>query len=70
MRKISDARDNKGWVGLPGWPEAKICRHPEHDPPGHIVLEPGTYEHTCPGCGRVQIVNVPVTTWLGDNKNA
>jgi len=20
----------------------------------YIVLEPGIYEHTCPGCGRVQ----------------
>ena len=28
------------------------CRHPEHNPPTHIVLEPGEYEHTCPGCGE------------------
>lgn len=28
------------------------CRHPDHDPPKLIVLEPGLYEHTCPGCGR------------------
>jgi hypothetical protein len=36
----------------------KHCRHPEHEPPTHIVLEPGTWEHTCPGCGckRVFVV--------------
>jgi len=28
------------------------CLHPEHDPPSHMVLEPGIYEHTCPNCGR------------------
>jgi hypothetical protein len=37
LRKISD--------------EKPPCRHPEHNPPTRIVLEPGTYEHTCPGCG-------------------
>jgi len=41
------------------WPEKKICRNPEHNPPGHICLEPGTYEHTCPGCGNVQKLIVP-----------
>ena len=34
------------------------CQHPEHNPPGLIVLEPGTYEHTCPGCGEVQVFQV------------
>ena len=29
------------------------CVHPEHNPPTHIVLQPGVYEYTCPGCGRV-----------------
>jgi hypothetical protein len=28
----------------------KFCHHPEHNPPSMIVLEPGTYEHTCPSC--------------------
>lgn len=28
------------------------CRHPEHEPPSMIVLPPGIYMHTCPGCGR------------------
>lgn len=37
------------------------CRHPEHQPPMHIVLENGTYEYTCPGCGEVRtiVVNKP-----------
>lgn len=28
------------------------CLHPEHNPPSMIVLSPGVYEHTCPGCGH------------------
>lgn len=32
--------------------QEKPCLHPEHEPPMHIVLEPGTYQHTCPGCGQ------------------
>lgn len=32
-------------------PEDKVCRNPEHNPPGMIVYEPGIYKHTCPGCG-------------------
>jgi hypothetical protein len=28
----------------------KFCNHPEHNPPSMIVLPPGVYEHTCPGC--------------------
>lgn len=30
----------------------KVCNNPEHNPPMHIYLEPGTYEYTCPGCGK------------------
>ena len=26
------------------------CKSMEHFPPPHIVLAPGTYEHTCPEC--------------------
>ncbi len=37
----------------------KVCLHLEHDPPGHIVLEPGTYRHTCPNCGKVTTFSVP-----------
>ena len=38
LRKIADA--------------PRPCMHPGHGPPSHIVLEPGTYQHTCPGCGK------------------
>lgn len=40
LRKIAD-------------PPKPPCRHPEHSPPQPqmIDLPPGTYEHTCPGCG-------------------
>jgi hypothetical protein len=36
-----------------------ICRHPDHDPPTMIVLQPGIYEHKCPACGQKQIVVQP-----------
>lgn len=37
------------------------CLSPSHDPPGMIVLENGTYEWTCPACGKKQVfvVNRP-----------
>lgn len=35
------------------------CISYEHDPPMHIVLQPGTYEYTCPACGRIQVFTVP-----------
>lgn len=38
------------------------CQDPEHNPPTMIVLEPGTYRHTCPGCGRNMIFTVPGVT--------
>jgi hypothetical protein len=43
-KKISD---------LPGTP-GKPCLSRDHNPPGHIVLEPGVYEHTCSRCGKKQ----------------
>ena len=46
LRKISGA-------------EPAPCMHPEHEPPMFIVLEPGVYEHTCPGCGRKVVFTVP-----------
>lgn len=39
LRKIKD------------WEEVKPCKHPEHNPPAHMVYSPGVYEYTCPGCG-------------------
>lgn len=40
LKKIKD--------GLP-----PSCTNREHNPPAYIVLSPGVYEHTCPGCGKV-----------------
>ena len=34
------------------------CVHPEHNPPTMILREPGTYEHTCPGCGEACVLVV------------
>lgn len=46
-RKISGDTDDQ--CGL------QQCRHPDHNPPGHRVFTPGTYEHTCPKCGNVAV---------------
>lgn len=35
------------------------CRDPGHNPPNMIVLDPGMYEWTCPGCGQKQYLTVP-----------
>lgn len=40
LRRIGDSPSERG------------CRHPEHNPPGHRVYQPGQYEYTCPGCGK------------------
>lgn len=37
----------------------KPCLHPEHKVPDNMYLEPGEYEHTCPGCGKVTRLTIP-----------
>lgn len=37
----------------------KVCLSPEHNPPMHIYLEAGTYEYTCPACGKKVVFEVP-----------
>lgn len=36
------------------------CLSDEHDPPKHMVLEPGGYEWTCPACKAVTYFTVPL----------
>lgn len=40
------------------WEPKYPCTDPEHNPPGMIVLEPGTYEYTCPSCGEKRTIIV------------
>ena len=58
FRRIGDPKPEQpeAWLG-------KLCRHPEHNPPGNIVLQHGRYEYTCPGCGSVTVVTVPEVRW-------
>jgi hypothetical protein len=37
--------------------------HPDHYPPMHINLRPGTYEHTCMGCGQTKTFIVSGPYW-------
>jgi len=33
------------------------CTHPEHNPPGHMVIPQGcVYNHQCPACGKRQTI--------------
>lgn len=57
FRWIGDALEDsssRGW----SLPITKKCYDPEHRPPGHVVLPPGIYEYTCPGCGETRRVVV------------
>ena len=45
--------------------DKKPCSHPEHNPPGMRVYSPGTYLHTCPGCGNEQTFVVHASHWCG-----
>lgn len=49
-----------GFVGYKPLPfeSIRVCKHPEHDPHGMIVLKPGTHTWKCPGCGKTQQINV------------
>lgn len=45
-------------VSTPEEDRQRMCRWPEHNPPMHIVLSPGTYEHTCDKCGKKTVFTV------------
>lgn len=45
----------------------KPCYSSEHEPPAHIVLEPGTYRHTCPVCGKQTMFTVNFSGQLFHN---
>lgn len=56
LKRISDGDEDKKWI------TSKPCLSPEHNPPSHIVLQPGTYEYTCPSCGTTMRFTIPYIT--------
>ena len=50
------SKNNTIKISEPEYP----CMYPEHNPPSMQVFESGTYEHTCPSCGKVQIFTIPL----------
>ena len=38
------------------------CQDSEHEPPKHMVFEPGEYEHECPSCRKITKFTVPLIT--------
>jgi len=55
-------KNYKGGLRKISGDEMKYCTSSEHNPPKHIVLEPGRYEYVCPSCGHKQIFTVPKIT--------
>lgn len=44
-------------------PEIKVCKHPGHNPPSHMVIPSGHfYIHSCPSCGQKQTITRPTST--------
>lgn len=49
-KRVSNKEGGTRIVDDDKWP--KPCGHPQHEPPGHIVIPQGKKMiHTCPGCG-------------------
>jgi hypothetical protein len=47
-RKIADLAPPMG----PYQDKHPACYSAQHNPPTHMVFEPGVYEHECPSCGH------------------
>jgi hypothetical protein len=41
----------------------QICLHPEHEPATMLYRTPGTYQHTCPACGKITTFTVPTIVY-------
>jgi hypothetical protein len=56
---------NIGWkINMPfikykPFDRKEVCKSPEHNPPGHIVLKPGIHTWKCPKCGKEITFIVP-----------
>lgn len=52
----------------PEYPDIQkmYCQSPDHQPPTHMVYEPGVYEHVCCACGLKFMFRVPLITCRGE----
>jgi hypothetical protein len=54
-----NSQENNPHKDLSDW--TKVCINPEHYPPMHLWIPPGTtYRHKCPGCGKETAIVMPV----------
>lgn len=54
--------NNDDFISKGIWRKREICQDREHNPPSHIVLQPGqTMIHTCPSCNKITVVNGAIT---------
>ena len=50
----SHKKEESGFFDLP---QHKMCNHPDHNPPSHMVIPYGKgYRHVCPSCGSISFV--------------
>ena len=52
-----------GFTGYKPPTSEEKCMDMEHKPPSHIVLKPGTHTYTCPSCGKITTIHVPLITY-------
>lgn len=58
-KKLSDLKPFKGGTRkISDLPDAKTCQDKEHNPPMHVCLPDGVYEHVCPSCGKRQVFTI------------
>jgi hypothetical protein len=48
------------------WARFERCLNPDHNVPNMICLQPGTYEHVCPGCHKKTVFRVTGTYMCAD----
>jgi len=53
-----------GFKKISGPKQEKRCNASDHNPPSHVILEPGQYEYTCSSCGHTTTINVPEIRYL------
>lgn len=51
-----------GFRNIKDYVKESVCLDSAHNPPGHIALPPGLWEYTCPSCGHVTTLDVPLIT--------
>lgn len=67
-KRVSNKKGGTRIVDDDQWPQRGQCKHPEHEPPKHIVIPLGKkMVHTCPGCGQSITIRPMAISWTGSD---